>query len=79
MLVSHFMFALGWAMGPGLVAAGLAPLNSNIQIRNAPGTSSSDTLWALRQSLSAAVQKRDTVFKNGTSIDKSWDGAVLFR
>ena len=79
MLVSYFMFALSWATGLSFVAAGLAPLNSNLQIRNAPGTSSSDTLWALRRTLSsAATLKRDTVFKNSTSLDTSWDGTVLF-
>ncbi|KFY69488.1 hypothetical protein V496_00208 [Pseudogymnoascus sp. VKM F-4515 (FW-2607)] len=61
------------------VAAVVAPLDSNIQIRNAPATSSSETLWAIRRALSsAAVTKNDTTSENSTSLDKSWDGAVLF-
>jgi hypothetical protein len=79
MLVSYFTLALNWAMALSFVAAGLAPLNSNLQIRNAPGISVSDTLWALRRALSSATNlKRDTVFKNSTSLDTSWNGAVLF-
>ncbi|KFY48877.1 hypothetical protein V495_00950 [Pseudogymnoascus sp. VKM F-4514 (FW-929)] len=63
----------------GFAAAGVAPLNSDIQVRNAPGTSSSETLWALRRALaSAAVESNNTVFRNSTSFDTSWDGAVLF-
>lgn len=79
MLFSHFIIALSWGMGLSFVAGGLAPLNRNLQIRNAPGTSSSDTLLTLRRALSsAATVKRDTVFKNSTSLDTSWNGAVLF-
>jgi hypothetical protein len=79
MLASQLLFALSWVSVLSLVAAGIAPLNNNFELRNAPGTSSSDTLRALRRSLSsAAIVKRDTVFKNSTSLDSSWDGAVLF-
>jgi hypothetical protein len=73
----HFLCALSWA-GLGFVFADVAPLNTNFQIRNAAGTSSDDTLYALRRSLSSAAAKRDTVFKNSTSLNKSWDGVTLF-
>jgi hypothetical protein len=80
MFESYFLFALGWAVSFGSVAAGVAPLNSGVQIRNAPPVAPpSETLWALRRALSsAALLKRDTTFENSTSLDKSWDGAVLF-
>ncbi|OBT82780.1 hypothetical protein VE02_09280 [Pseudogymnoascus sp. 03VT05] len=79
MFESYFLSALCWAICLSSVAAGVAPLDSNIQIRNAPVTSSSETLWALRRALSsAAAVKNDTTFNNSTSLDKSWDGAVLF-
>lgn len=78
MLASYFILALSWAIGLNFVSAELAPLNSDLEIRNAPGTSSMHTLLALRRALSASALKRDTVFKNSTSLDKSWDGAVLF-
>jgi len=79
MLVPHLLFILSWAIVPSFAAAGLPPLNNNLQLRNAPGTSSSDTLRALRRRLSlATTQKRDTAFKNSTSLDTSWNGVVLF-
>lgn len=74
----HFLLALSWAGSLGFVAAGIAPLNSNFQLRNAAGTSSLDTLSALRRSLTSAVTKRNTVFKNSTSLNTSWDGVTLF-
>lgn len=79
MFGSYFLFALCWATCLGFVAAGVAPLNSNLQIRNAPATPSSETLWAIRRGLaSAASVRNDTTFKGNTSLDSSWDGAVLF-
>ena len=80
MFVFYFMTALALATGFSNVAADLAPLNSNLQVRNAPGASSTDTLKLLHRSLSVAALKRDTdtVFKNSTSLDTSWDGTVLF-
>ncbi|OBT73161.1 hypothetical protein VF21_07918 [Pseudogymnoascus sp. 05NY08] len=80
MFKSYFLFALCWATCLSSVAAGVAPLNSNLQIRNAPATPpSSETLWAIRRGLSsAAAVKNVTTFKGNTSLDSSWDGAVLF-
>lgn len=79
MFESYFLFALCWATCLSFVAAGVSPLNSNLQIRNAPATPSSETLWAIRRGLaSAASVRNDTTFKGNTSLDSSWDGAVLF-
>ncbi|PVH77442.1 hypothetical protein DL98DRAFT_573737 [Cadophora sp. DSE1049] len=64
-----------------LATAGLAPLNSNIELHNTRGESSADTLKQLHRSLSSAmVHRRETEprFKDSRSIDTSWDGAVLF-
>jgi hypothetical protein len=73
------MFVFSWAMVSGFVAAGLVPLNSDLQVRNAPGISSPDTLLALGRTLSsAAILKRETVYKNSTTLDTSWNGATLF-
>jgi hypothetical protein len=74
----HILFALGWVALLNFVAAGVTPANSNLHIRNGAGASSSDTLYALRRSLSSEAIKRDTVFKNSTSIDTSWNGVTLF-
>jgi hypothetical protein len=82
MLVHHLIAASGWMVGFSLVAAALTPMNSNLQIRNARDTSSTETLRKFRRVLSAAVLKRDTdkdtFFRNSTSLDTSWDGSVLF-
>ncbi|KAE9364300.1 hypothetical protein N431DRAFT_563636 [Stipitochalara longipes BDJ] len=75
---SHILFALSWLANLNLTAAGVAPVDSNFQIRNAAGTSSLDTLYALRRSLSSAALKRDTVFKNSTSVNTSWNNVTLF-
>ncbi|KFY32389.1 hypothetical protein V493_00239 [Pseudogymnoascus sp. VKM F-4281 (FW-2241)] len=75
----YYLFALCWATCLSAVAAGVAPLNNNLQIRNAPATSSSETLWALRRALaSSEVANSGTAINKNTSLDKSWDGAVLF-
>ncbi|KFY79833.1 hypothetical protein V499_01266 [Pseudogymnoascus sp. VKM F-103] len=79
MFAPYFLFALCWSICLGSVAAGAAPLNSNLQIRNAPAKPSPETLWAIRRGLSSAVAvKNVTTFKGNTSLDSSWDGAVLF-
>ncbi|KAH6717353.1 hypothetical protein BKA61DRAFT_573392 [Leptodontidium sp. MPI-SDFR-AT-0119] len=80
MFVLYFIAALTLATCFNSVAADLATLNSNLRVRNAPGGSSTDTLRLFHRSLSAATLTRDTgtVFKNSTSLDTSWNGAVLF-
>ena len=74
------MYAILWAMGLSSVAATTLPQDIVVRTRNAPGMSDIDTFRAIRRALSAAeVHKRDlTEFKNSTSLDTSWDGAVLF-
>ncbi|KFY44515.1 hypothetical protein V494_01436 [Pseudogymnoascus sp. VKM F-4513 (FW-928)] len=79
MFGSYFLVTLCWAICLSSVSAGVASLNSNLQVRNGPATTSSETLWALRRALSSAADvNNDTIFENSTSLDKSWDGAVLF-
>ncbi|KAG9237642.1 hypothetical protein BJ875DRAFT_518013 [Amylocarpus encephaloides] len=82
MLVTRFVLFLGWAMRLLHVAASLVPSNANLHIRNAPGTTPEDTLRSLGRALSSAVKfKRDqkAVYKNTTSVAKTWDGAILFQ
>ena len=66
-----------WAQSLGFVAGDGPPLNSGLRLRHAAGAASSDTLYALRRSLSSLATKRDTVFKNSTSINTSWSGVTL--
>ena len=64
----------------GLVAATLPTLNTNVEVRNAPGVSSEETLKLIRRSIYAAASKRDsnTKFTGNTTLDQSWDDATLF-
>ncbi|KAI1103019.1 hypothetical protein F4804DRAFT_246485 [Jackrogersella minutella] len=66
-----------WAIAFSIVTATASP-NLEVDMRDAPGASSEDTLRALRRSLiEIQSQKRDTALKNTTTLDKSWDGAIL--
>jgi hypothetical protein len=66
MLCKNRILTLIWALGV-VVTASLAPVNSNLQFRNAFSDASA-----------AKTHKRGTIFKNSTSLDKSWNGATLF-
>ncbi|KAK6086289.1 hypothetical protein SCUP234_02502 [Seiridium cupressi] len=80
MLFSHFSHALIWASALATASAGPSSSDISIHTRNAPGRSASDTLRALGRALQhASIQKRDNVFKNSTSIEKSWTDATLFK
>jgi hypothetical protein len=61
------MFVLSWIIGTNFVAAGLVSLSNPPQSRNS----------AFRRALSSPSFKRDTVYKNSTTLDKSWNGAEL--
>jgi hypothetical protein len=71
--------ALVWAAGLALASpASPGPL-VGIRTRNLPGTSDEDTILAVWRRLAGlAHTKRNTVFRNSTSIDKSWTDATLF-
>lgn len=70
--------ALVWAGSLCSVLASPAPVVS-VRTRNLPGTTDEFTIREVRRRLTALVYgKRDTVFKNSTSIEKSWDDSVLF-
>ncbi|KAE8453288.1 hypothetical protein EG329_011355 [Mollisiaceae sp. DMI_Dod_QoI] len=75
MLVKHSIIGLFWILIISFVAASLDQPNDNLQLRSAPGRSSADILR--RAFASAATIKRDNS-NNSISLDKSWDGAVLF-
>jgi hypothetical protein len=80
MLVNCFVLALCWATGISLATANIAPLNNNIRQTRDAAASSPNSLRALRRAISStAMSKRDdTVNKNSTSLDRSWNDAVLF-
>ncbi|KAH8692049.1 hypothetical protein BGW36DRAFT_303514 [Talaromyces proteolyticus] len=73
------MYTLGWAVGLTVVLAGQASSGMNIERRSANTSPVDPLLRGVRRALIAAtVDKRDPLFSNSTSLDKSFDGAVLF-
>ncbi|KAK6212133.1 hypothetical protein QIS74_10087 [Colletotrichum tabaci] len=73
------LFSLLWALTLFCaVTASQSPVE--IAVRNSPGKTTSDTLRAIRRYLyHARVQGREAKFSNSTSLDKSFNNAVLFR
>ncbi|KAI1453892.1 hypothetical protein F4805DRAFT_469739 [Annulohypoxylon moriforme] len=76
MFLTNPFLTLSWALALSSVSAATPSPNLAVDVRNTPGSSTSDTLLALRRSLAGI--KRDTVLKNTTTLDKSWNGATLF-
>lgn len=75
--LSYFLLAICWSLTLDLVSAG-TPID--YKVRNAPGASTADTYRAIRNALAdAAVHKRDMDLKNSTSLDTTWDDAVLLK
>ncbi|KAI1344488.1 hypothetical protein F5Y15DRAFT_424631 [Xylariaceae sp. FL0016] len=78
MRCQYFTKAIVLAFGVSQVAAQETAVN-DARIRNAPGSSSADTVRAISRSLhQAKLHERDEPPQNSTSLEKSWDGAVLF-
>ncbi|KAL2015089.1 hypothetical protein VTK56DRAFT_6321 [Thermocarpiscus australiensis] len=70
--------ALVWVAGLAAASPSAAAL-VGVRTRNFPGTSDEYTLHAVRRRLAAlAHERRDTVLKNSTSIEQSWNDATLF-
>ncbi|KAK8075917.1 hypothetical protein PG994_003189 [Apiospora phragmitis] len=79
MLPTQFTRCLTWAAGIILVAAAAASSDVSIRTRDHPGLSSADTLRAFQRAVTEiSLREVSPVFKNSTSLDKSWDGATLF-
>ncbi|KAI2775239.1 hypothetical protein F4815DRAFT_487452 [Daldinia loculata] len=72
------LLMFSWAAAFSSVSASISPSDVLVDVRDAPGSSSADTLRALRRSLAEIkLQGRDTVLKNSTALSKSWNGATL--
>ncbi|KAI1489946.1 hypothetical protein F5X96DRAFT_670208 [Biscogniauxia mediterranea] len=79
MLPVRLILTLSWALAVNFVTATSSVPADYIRVRNAPGTGVEDTLSAIRRSLvSLGSQRRDTILKNTTSLQKSWNNATLF-
>jgi len=65
-------FAFNWAH------AAVTPLDSSVQVRNAPGHSVEDTYHAIKRGLAlASLEKRDSFKAEPMNIARSWSGATL--
>ncbi|KAI1634547.1 hypothetical protein F4809DRAFT_651803 [Biscogniauxia mediterranea] len=79
MLPVRLILTLSWALAVSFVTATSSVPADYIRVRNAPGTGVEDTLSAIRRSLvSLGSHRRDTILKNTTSLQKSWNNATLF-
>lgn len=78
MSLSSLICTIWWAL-LSLVSTSAA-LDHTVRTRNAPGASDIDTYRAIGRAISeVAAQKRDVELKNSTTLDKSWDGAILLK
>ncbi|KAI1136500.1 hypothetical protein F5Y05DRAFT_391476 [Hypoxylon sp. FL0543] len=78
MLLSKPFLICSWAIACSIVSATTSYQDLEINVRDTPAASHAETLYALRRSiLNLKSQKRNTVLKNSTTLDKSWDGATL--
>ena len=83
MSISSNFYVIVWALILSLAAASV-PDESSVRVRPQPGASEEDVFQAIRREIVvAAVRKRaytnSTTFKNSTTLDASWDGAVLLK
>ncbi|KAH8588634.1 hypothetical protein B0O99DRAFT_638854 [Bisporella sp. PMI_857] len=77
MLFSHLRYVLAWIISIQTISAS-PTVDLVVRTQDVPGTTFEDTMHAFRRALSDfSKNKRDTVLKNSTSLEKSWDGAVL--
>jgi len=85
MLFSNFLDAVVvlyiWALSTVIVSANPVIGTTDIGSWSPHGDmSSTDIMRAVRRKLSDyghSLEKRSTVFKNSTTLERSWDGAVL--
>ncbi|RYP31087.1 hypothetical protein DL767_005931 [Monosporascus sp. MG133] len=70
---------LGYALGLWAVASSASTADLTMHKRNAAGFSTADTLQGVDRALSDFKNlKRQTELQDSTSLEKSWDNAVLF-
>ncbi|TQN67423.1 hypothetical protein CSHISOI_08009, partial [Colletotrichum shisoi] len=74
------LFPLLWVILALFCAVTASQSPVEVAVRNSPGKTTSDTLRAIRRYLyHARVQGREAKFSSSTSLDKSFNNAVLFR
>ncbi|KAH8668410.1 hypothetical protein BX600DRAFT_256183 [Xylariales sp. PMI_506] len=79
MQLSKLGHALTWAVGITSVAAAPTVADISVVTRNTPGTTLANTVAGFRRALlDARLNKRQSVWSNQTTIEKTFDGATLF-
>ncbi|TEA11907.1 hypothetical protein C8034_v007125 [Colletotrichum sidae] len=67
-----------WSLAIAFATASVP--SADVIVRNSPGKTAADTFRAIRRRLSSAtIEGRESKFSSTTSLDKSFDNAVLFR
>ncbi|KAI1335505.1 hypothetical protein F5Y15DRAFT_428188 [Xylariaceae sp. FL0016] len=80
MKLSAFFSALSWVTICHAAAADGIVTESSMRVRNPPGYAYPDTIIAIKRALSdPTVTPRNIDIVNSTSLDKSWNGAVLYK
>lgn len=79
MLFKQLASILSLILSISFAAGSVVTLNNDLQLHSAPRAFPVDTSRSLPRAHSLTpLLKRGTVFKNSTTLDKSWNGAVLF-
>ncbi|KAF3913401.1 hypothetical protein ABW20_dc0108588 [Dactylellina cionopaga] len=80
-MLLHYLLAIAAIYATSSTAVAAArPADADVTVRSwsPPGISSKDVVRSIRRSLSEySHQKRSTVLQNSTTLERSWDGAVL--
>lgn len=82
MFISRSLAVLALVTGFSIVSGNvIAPLSSNVEIRNAPGTTSAETMELLRRALTdvALTKRKDDVYNITIPLSGSWEDKHLFQ
>ncbi|KAK6530939.1 hypothetical protein TWF281_007771 [Arthrobotrys megalospora] len=78
MLLPSFIRAALCAIGISTVQAFAGSSGTEISVRSSPGLPPAEVMRIIGRTLSkVSHEKRETIFQNSSSFEKSWDGAVL--
>jgi len=78
MALPFLLYTIWCALRCNFVAANA--LDSSVRVYAAPGVSESSVIRDVKREFAiAGVMKRDYEYKNSTTFDRSWNGAVLLQ
>jgi hypothetical protein len=76
-LALFYAFFLAWCLN--LVAATSSPLDLSVRTFNAHGKTVGDTYSRIRRAFAGVTLEKRKDLKGNTTLDRSWDGAVLLK